>query len=194
MSGGADGPGVLPDHVEVEGLEVRTWRESDVPALAEAITASLEHLRPFLPWVAQEPLGDGARAALVRGWEADRLAGGDAVYGILRDGRVVGGAGAHRRIAEDGLEIGYWLAADETGRGTMTRVVSALTRTLLALPGITHVEIRMDEANTRSAMIPARCGYRMVGREPREPKAPGETPWGLVWRIEAEAAAGTSGG
>lgn len=181
------GADALPAHIDVDGLEVRTWREADVPALAEAIADSIEHLRPFMPWVAQEPLGHGARAEMVRGWEVGRLAGGDAVYGILRAGRVVGAAGAHRRIAADGVEIGYWLRADETGRGTMTRVVRALTEQLLALPGITHVEIRMDEANGRSAAIPARCGYRLVGREPREPQAPGETAWGLVWRSGAEA-------
>lgn len=185
MSASDPDAGALPDHIEVEGLEVRTWRESDVPALGAAITASLAHLRPFMPWAADEPLEEGARAELVRGWEAGRLAGGDAVYGILREGRVLGGVGAHRRLAPDGLEIGYWLAADATGQGTMTRVVRALTHLLLEQPGITHVEIRMDEANTRSAGIPARCGYQLAGREPREPKAPGETPWGLVWRIEA---------
>jgi len=190
MSAGAPARAVLPDHVEVEGLQVRTWHEADVPALAEAIADSLEHLRPFMPWIAQEPLDDPARAELVRGWEADRLAGGDAMYGILRGTRVLGGAGAHRRIAADGVEIGYWLRADEARRGTMTRVVGALTSTLLAQPGITHVEIRTDAANLRSVAIPPRCGYRLVGPEPRTPQAPAETEWGLVWRIGASPAEG----
>lgn len=180
--------GLLPDRVGVAGLEVRTWRASDVPALSAAITDSVEHLRPFMPWIGHEPLTDGARASRVAQWEADRLSGGDTVLGIWRDGRVVGGTGAHRRVAPDGVEIGYWLRADEQGRGTVTRVVTALTEALLDVPGITHVEIRHDVANTRSAAIPTRCGYRLVGRESRVAEAPADTGTGLVWRIGADPA------
>jgi ribosomal-protein-serine acetyltransferase len=175
--------GVLPDSIEIPDLVVRCWRESDVPDLADAVAANLGHLAPFMPWVSQEPLTDAARTQMVRDWEADRAAGGDALYGIWREGRVVGAIGAHRRVARDGLEIGYWLRAEEQGRGTMTRVVEGLTRALLALPGITHVEIRHDEANVRSAAIPPRCGYRCVGREQRVAQAEAGTGWGLVWRI-----------
>jgi ribosomal-protein-serine acetyltransferase len=186
--GGAPVRSPLPDHIDVPGLEVRTWRESDVPAMAQAIAENIEHLRPFLPWVAQEPMADEERAQMVSDWERDRLGGGDLVLGIFEGGQVVGGTGAHtnRTDAEDGIEIGYWLRADAQGRGLMTRVVGALTQVLLAHPGITHVEIRHDEANTRSAAIPPRCGYRLVGREERTAQAPGETGSGLVWRIGAE--------
>ena len=181
---------VLPDHIDVPGLVVRTWQVSDVPALSQAIAENLEHLRPFLPWVAQEPMGGDERALMVTDWERDRLHGGDVLYGILEDGRVVGGTGAHttRTKAADGIEIGYWLCADAQGRGLMSRVVDALTRALLAHPGITHVEIRHDVANLRSASIPPRCGYRLVGQEHRTVAAPAETGSGLVWRIGAEPA------
>ncbi len=188
MSPAAMTTGPLPESIEVPvaGIEVRTWCERDVPAMADAIEASIEHLRPFLPWIANEPLTDEARMALVTGWESARRDGGDAVYGIWRDGRVVGGTGAHRRGAPDGLEIGYWLRADAQGHGTMTMVVAALTSALLDLPGTSHVEIRHDVANTRSAAIPRRCGYRLVGREKRPAEAPAETGWGLLWRIGAD--------
>lgn len=188
MSTPAQGP-VLPTSIPVEGLEMRTWQVDDVPALGEAIRDSIEHLRPWMPWIAHEPLPTEERVAMVQRWEEQRLAGGDTVYGIFRGGRVVGGTGAHcadgrvRNIADDAREIGYWIRADEEGRGTMTRVVAALTTALLATPGITHVEIRHDEANTRSGAVAQRCGYRLVGRETRPIDAPAETGRGLVWRI-----------
>lgn len=183
---------VLPDHIDVPGLEVRTWQRADVPALSQAIAENLEHLRPFLPWVSQEPLDNEERAQMVTDWEHERLDGGDVLYGIFDDGRVVGGTGAHttRTRAAHGIEIGYWLRADVEGRGLMTRVVGALTLALLAHPEVTHVEIRHDEANTRSASIPPRCGYRLVGREQRTVQAPAETGMGLVWRIGAEPSPG----
>lgn len=175
--------GVLPARIDVPGLEVRTWGESDVDDLAEAVRESLEHLRPWMPWIAQEPLPRHERRDLIVRWERERLAGRDAVYAILRGGRVVGGTGAHHRGAPDGLEIGYWLRPDAQGAGIVTSVVRGLTTALLALPGITHVEIRMDEANARSAAVPARCGYRLVDRQTRPPEAPAESGQVLLWRI-----------
>lgn len=183
-------PAVVP--VAVPGLEVRVWRESDAAALGSAIADSIEHLRAFMPWIAQEPLALADRVLMIRRWEAERLAGGDAVYGILRDGRVVGGTGAHRPdadrrpMADDAVEIGYWLRPDEQGRGIMTAVVGALTDLLLDLPGLTHVQIRMDEANVRSAAVPPRCGYRLVAQARREVSAPAETGRFLVWRAGAD--------
>ncbi len=179
---------MLPESipVPVDGLEVRIWAQGDVPEMAETIAASVEHLRPFLPWIAHEPLTLEARSAMVADWEAQRLAGGDATYGVWQDDQLVGAVGAHRRIAPDGLEIGYWLRPEAQGRGTMTAVVTALSAALSELPGITHLEIRHDEANTRSAAIPGRCGYRLVGREPRTAEAPAETGRGLIWRLGAD--------
>jgi ribosomal-protein-serine acetyltransferase len=183
-------PAVVP--VAVPGLEVRVWRESDAAALGAAIADSIEHLRAFMPWIAQEPIALADRVLMIRRWEAERLAGGDAVYGILRDGRVVGGTGAHRPdadrrpMADDAVEIGYWLTPDEQGRGTMTAVVRALTDLLLDLPGLTHVHIRMDEANVRSAAVPPRCGYRLVAQARREVSAPAETGVFLIWRAGAD--------
>lgn len=184
MTDAADQPahGVLPETIDVPGLEVRTWREADVDALAQAVSDSVEHLRPWMPWIAQEPLPRPQRRDLILRWEQERLAGRDAVYAILREGRVVGGTGAHHRGAPDGLEIGYWLRPDAQGEGIVTAVVRGLTMALLALPGVTHVEIRMDEANVRSAAVPPRCGYRLVDRQSRTPEAPAESGRVMRWR------------
>lgn len=174
---------VLPQQVPCPGLEVRCWSPEDAGALAAAIAANIEHLRPYMPWIAQEPLDPQRRVEMIAQWEVDRRSGGGTVYGILRDGVILGGTGLHRRIAPDGVEIGYWLTHAEQGRGTVTRVVQALTATALAHPMITHVEIHMDAGNQRSAAVPARCGYRLVSQEERPVQAPAETGLFQVWRI-----------
>ncbi len=184
-----ESPLVLPDRLAVPDapeLEVRAWRLADAPALAQAIGESAEHLRPWMPWIAREPLPLAEREAMIQRWADDRRSGGDAVLGILRAGDVLGGIGAHRRIGPDGLEIGYWLRADEEGRSTMTAVVGALTQALLALPGITHVEIRNDQGNPRSGAVARRCGYRLVGTADKPPEAPAESGTMQVWRIGAD--------
>lgn len=179
----AAGAVVLPESIDAGVVTLRCWREDDVDTLAAAVTENLEHLRPFMPWASQEPLSRTDRLTLIRNWEVQRRRAGDVVYGIWRGDRALGGTGANRVGAPDGLEIGYWLRAQEQGRGMMTHVVRELSRALLQLPGITHIEIRHDQANSRSAAIPPRCGFQLVGRELRPIAAPGETGDGLLWRL-----------
>lgn len=156
-------PPLLPDHlVDADDLVLRCWRVEDAPALAEAITESTDHLRPWMAWIAEEPMALPAREALIADWEQQRLAGGDAVYGIWLDGRVAGGAGLHRRGTPATLEIGYWLHVAAVGRGLATRVARVLTDAALTVPGIDAVEIHHEATNERSAAVPQRLGYRRL--------------------------------
>jgi RimJ/RimL family protein N-acetyltransferase len=75
------------------------------------------------------------------------------------DSRCLGGTGLHPRLGEGGLEIGYWLAADEVGQGYATEISAALTRVGLELLGMDRIEIRVDPANTISERIPAKLGF-----------------------------------
>jgi RimJ/RimL family protein N-acetyltransferase len=184
-------PARLPDEVLVADrpeLVIRLWQVADAAELVEVVTASVEHLRPWMPWVEQEPMPVQEREARLATGVAEWERGEDAFYGIWLDGRAVGAIGAHRRIGPDGLEIGYWLRPDAVGHGLVTAAVRALGEALLALPGITHLEIRNDRANLASAAVPPRCGYRLVGVEARTIDAPAESGWGQVWRIGADPA------
>lgn len=77
-------------------------------------------------------------------------------------------------VGAGGLEIGYWLRTEATGRGIMSRCVERVTSLALALPGIDRVEIRCDAANSRSSAVPRRLGYRLVRHVRTERAAPGE--------------------
>lgn len=185
----------LPDVVAhpalaAAGIALRTWRASDAPLLRGALAANASHLRPWLPWIAAEPLTLAQREALFDTWEAERAYGGGAVYGIWLvepggEPRVVGGTGLHRGVAADGLEIGYWLAATAQGQGIATTVVRVLTELALAQPMIDHVEIRMDAANTRSAAVARRCGYTRQASFARPVTAAGESGTTWVWTYES---------
>jgi ribosomal-protein-serine acetyltransferase len=65
-------------------------------------------------------------------------------------------------------------------------VAEVLTGAALAVPGITRVEIRHDKANQASGGIPRRLGFELLGEEPREPIASGET--GVQWRWRMDRA------
>ena len=174
----------LPEIVEgSSGLLLRRWAVTDAGRLDRAISESLEHLRPWMPWIAQEPMASKRRTELIRGWENDWKLGGDVYLGVFLAQRVAGSCGLHRRIAPDGLEIGYWIHPAFLRRGLATEVARILTTAGLSVPGISHVEIHHNKANRASAAIPQRLDYELVAEVPDEPVAPAEIGIACHWRM-----------
>lgn len=153
---------------------LRRWLREDAEVLGVAVTESIEHLRPWMPWVAHEPLPIRERRALIKGWERDWLAGGDAVMGVFLNGAVAGGCGLHHRIGPGGLEIGYWTHPLFLRTGIATSAARLLTDAAFEQTDITHVEIHHDKANEASAGIPRKLGFRFVREFQDGPEAPAE--------------------
>ena len=168
-------------------VELRHWRVADAEALARAIEESLEHLRPWMPWAADEPTPVPALAERIRGWETEHLAGGDENLGVWVGGEAAGSCGLHRRIAPGGLELGYWIHPRHVRRGLATEVARQLCERAFADPATDRVEIHHDRANVASGRIPARLGFEHVGDERRPPEAPAEEGVERVWRLTRAA-------
>jgi len=161
-------------------LILRPWTEADAPALTQAIAESVEHLRPWMPWAAAEPIDLERR----RAWIRETAVGPDRVYGLWLDGRIVGGGGLHRRIRHAGLEIGYWVHAAFVRRGIATEAVRRLCAEVFDDEAVQRVEIHHDRANVASGRVAAAAGFELVGERPDERKAPGEEGIECVWRLE----------
>src|SRR3954447_15918023 len=174
---------VLPSSVTADRLEIREWTEADVDQLDAAISASVEHLRPWMPWIALEPVSRQDRLDRIRSWSVERSMGGDAVYGIFAGGTFAGGTGFHRRIGDGGLEIGYWVHVDHVRRGYASEASRALTMAAFELPEIDRVEIHHDRGNEASGRVPKGLGFTFVEEVSREPEAPAETGVHWIWRI-----------
>jgi ribosomal-protein-serine acetyltransferase len=174
----------LPERVVGPGaVVVRRWLPADAEALVTAVTESAEHLRPWMPWIAQEPMSVGQRLALIEDWNRDWAVGGDAVMGVFVGDQIAGGSGLHRRLGPDGLEIGYWIHTDFTRRGLATLVSALLTDAAFELPEIQRVQITHDKANVASGGVPRRLGFSLVD-EKRDPiEAPGEVGISCRWQI-----------
>jgi len=178
-----------PERIELdEKIVLRTYATEDIPQLVDVVNRQLDHLRPYMPW-AQEPVTVEAQTAWWQGTMQARDDGtGDVAYGIFAtSGALLGGTGYHLRGAPGVVEIGYWLTADATGRGLMTRVTAALVDVARQLDGVRRVEIKCDETNTRSAAIARRLGFRLDRREDREPLAAAETGRDEVWVLDIDA-------
>ena len=172
-----------PERIEGDGVVLRRPRAEDGEALAGAVAASLEHLRPWMAWADDEATTPERRAAYLERCDAGWEDGSDFAFLVL-DGHertVLGGCGLHRRVGPRGIEIGYWVHVDHGGRGVATALARALTGAALALPDVDRVEIHCDAANVRSAGIPHRLGYRLDRIEDDEVSAPAETGRSMVW-------------
>ncbi|MGN9846457.1 GNAT family N-acetyltransferase [Nonomuraea sp. H19] len=165
-------------------LELRRWQKEDINAVTQAIRDSHDHLLPWSPLA----VGDSHEVATklvttaVSEWERDEAY----KYAIIAEGLVVGGCGLMRRVGPGGLEIGYWLHGDWTGRGLVAEAVAALIMAGFALDGVKWLEIRHDAANLASAAVPRRLGFERVKLQtaPDAPSSrmPGESGVVVTWR------------
>lgn len=162
---------------------MRRWRRDDVDAVLRLVTESLDHLAPWMTWANS---GYGRTDAVE--YIEKRLAGwnsGEAFhYAILASDReIIGSCGLMARIAPGGLEIGYWLHPQHTGRGVASRAAGALAEEAFRV-GAARVEIAHDIRNHASGAVPERLGFIQVGRRLRRPErvASGEVGIDVVWR------------
>lgn len=162
---------------------LRRWRIDDAPQLVNAVLESEGHLRPWMPWADGY---DADRAAeYLSGCDEQWAAETGFAYAITVGDHIVGSAGLIGRVGAGGLEIGYWVHVDWTGRGIATDATAALTEAALAMPGIDRVEIYHDAANTASGRVPAKLGYARLGERPTRDlgeRAPADTGTDVLWR------------
>jgi RimJ/RimL family protein N-acetyltransferase len=189
-------PDAPPERIEAGPVVVRRLRASDASAIAAAVGTSLASLQPWMPWATAEAAE--RRNQLARVAESDhRWASGlSYTYSVLTadDGTLVGEIALHRRAGDRAIEIGYWIAANQAGRGYASAASAAVTAAVLALPGVDQAEIHCDAANRASAAIARKLGYRLDRIEELKPEAPGESGRLMIWIRERATASRAAGG
>ncbi len=172
----------LPARIDSERLVLRLWEVDIIEAMHAVVQRSLDHLRPFMGWVAEEPISLDQRRQMVEQWRDRWLAGGDAGYSVFLDDEAIGACGLHCRQGVGVLEIGYWIAAEHNGRGYATELTQALVETALSRSDVESVVLRTDRDNTASRRVAAKAGFRFARRRVFPPVAPGHSGVEYVWR------------
>jgi RimJ/RimL family protein N-acetyltransferase len=151
--------------IETKRLILRCYQPTDGPLLAESITESAEHLRPWLPWAHAEPEPLEEKVQRVKRFRGEFDLGQNFIYAILNpeEAKLVGGIGLHPRLGNEELEIGYWIHKDYINQGLVTESTAALVKVAFELIHIHRLEIRCDPANTASAAIPRKLGFTHEG-------------------------------
>jgi ribosomal-protein-serine acetyltransferase len=146
-----------------DGCHLRLLEESDAPELYRVIEANRAYLARWLPWAAGQTLDD--TLSFIRATRR-QIADNDGLQVAVVDEQasIIGIAGFHHvSWANRSTSIGYWLVENAQGRGTMTRVVSALVEHAIHGWNLNRVEIQAGVENSRSRAIPERLGFVREG-------------------------------
>jgi RimJ/RimL family protein N-acetyltransferase len=151
--------------IQTRRLVVRCYNPSDAPLLAESVTESIEHLRPWMPWVYAEPEPLEEKVQRLKRFRGLFDLGQDFIYGIFNQSetKLLGGTGLHTRLGESELEIGYWIHRDFINRGLVTECTAALVKVAFEIIHVHRIEIHCDPANTASAAVPRKLGFTHEG-------------------------------
>lgn len=148
-------------------LTLRCWEEADAPRQKQAIDESLEHLRPWMPWVAFQPETVAQKAERIRAWRQEFVERKNLYYGIFSpdETQVLGSCGMHLSDSPQMREIGYWVHVAHTRHGVASQAAAALTRVAFELGQLQAMEIRCDARNIASAAVPRKLGYQLFASE-----------------------------
>jgi ribosomal-protein-serine acetyltransferase len=144
------------------GCMLRLFAEADADELASVVVANRAYLAEWLPWVPASgppPTIEFIRTTLRQVEANDGFTGA-----IVDGGQIIGTIGFHHvDWNHRATSIGYWLAENRQGRGTMTEAVTALSAHALEVWRLNRIEIRVAVGNARSAAIPERLGFTLEG-------------------------------
>ena len=146
--------------IETERLVLRCWAPEDAPALRQAIDISAAELRPWIPFMAEEPRTLEQTADWLRTLRAAFDLGQSFRYGVWGGpDRLLGENMLLARAGPGALEIGYWTVTGSGGRGYASEATRALIRVAFEAHGVDRVEIHCAPQNQASAAIPAKLEF-----------------------------------
>ena len=146
---------------------LRRYMPGDGAALSEAVNASYEHLKTFMPWAVPSQSVEVSEK-LCRDFSGRWLCGTDFVIGIWTpdNRRLLGGCGFHLRegpIELGNAEIGMWIRAESAQRGLGTEVLKALLRWGFSDWHWLRLSWRCSGANKASQRVAEKAGMLREG-------------------------------
>ena len=152
-----------PDPPLTDGLVIlRPWgEEGDVEALVDACNdRAIADFLDIIPQPYTESDAITYIAITREGWAR----GTTSNFAVVTDGRPIGSIGARwLPEPEDGVEVGYWVAAQARGQGLCTRALKLVSRWLLEDHGVMRLQLRADEENVASKKVAENAGFIREG-------------------------------
>jgi RimJ/RimL family protein N-acetyltransferase len=180
--------------VETDRLVLRCWSPEDAPALRAALDASDQHLRPWIPFMKDEPRSFEQTVEWLRGHRANFDTDQMHRYGVFEKetGELLGENMLLNRVGHGGLEVGYWTHVNCNGRGYATEASCAMIRVAFEVAAVKRVEIHCAPGNAASAAIPAKLGFQHEATlKGRAPDTEGGVHDLMIWTLFRQDYAGS---
>ena len=146
--------------IATERLVLEPVEERHSAGIFSAAMSSVEHLLPWMPWVAgltEERISGFNRDAAIAWTEGRSYA-----FVMVDAGRAVGIATLD--VSHGGVgEVGYWVEAAHAGRGLATEASRALLDLAFRDLRLYRVELRAGVGNTRSLRVAEKLGFTREG-------------------------------
>lgn len=148
---------------ETQRLRARGWMPEDAPGLRAALDENDAHLRPWIPWMREEPKPLEGTLQKVRSARAAFDSDIDYRFGLFLpgDARVVGEVALLGRAGPDAFEIGYWIDRRLSGQGLATEAAAAVVRIAFEVRRVARVEIHHSAENAPSKAVPRKLGFTL---------------------------------
>jgi RimJ/RimL family protein N-acetyltransferase len=155
----------FPEEFTSERLLIRKPLPGDGKYVFKAIQASLNELKPWMPWAHMNQTEQDVEVN-IRDSIAKFITRADLRLHLFNKetGEFIGSSGLHR-INWDipKFEIGYWIDTRFSGKGYITESTEAITKFAFTELNAKRVEIRCDSRNTKSRAIPEKLGFTLEG-------------------------------
>ena len=147
--------------VETERLVLRCWSPADAPRLRNALEVCSTHLRPWIPFMKDEPRSLTQTVEWVREMRAAFDTRKNYRYAVFdqQEKTLLGENMLLTRAGPGAFEIGYWTHLDAVGKGFASEASCAMVRVAFEVEKADRVEIMCAPENEASASIPARLGF-----------------------------------
>ncbi|CAH0346717.1 GNAT family N-acetyltransferase [Bacillus sp. CECT 9360] len=155
----------LPSTINTERLFLRMPKPGDGKAVNDAIRASINELKPWLPFVQNTPAVEDTeqniREAYINFLNRESLR---FLIFHKQSQALIGSTSLHNidwRIPK--FEIGYWVDTRFSGSGYITEAIKGLSSFAFDELKARRLEIRCESTNHKSRLIPERIGYELEG-------------------------------
>ncbi len=148
-----------------DGAELRMLELRHAQTFLDFIEANSDHLGVYLGWGESIKTLEDAERFIKRGiarYAEDALPW----VGIWLEGQMVGGLlffPLDRMV--NSTEIGYWLGANVTGRGLMSKAIKAMLEFVFEELKINRLVLHTDVRNQASRAVAKRLGFKLEGIE-----------------------------
>lgn len=156
--------------IRTERLLLRCWSPEDAPELRAALDANDAHLRPWVPWMKDEPKPVEETMEWLRQQRANFDRDEGYRFGVFAaDGgrAVLGEASLFKRVGPGAREVGYWIDVRHARNGFATEVAAAMVRLAFEFERVERVEAHCAAENTASVAVARRLGFAHEATLPR---------------------------